>query len=176
MGWVMAWTTELRKYIHMHNTAKLLHMKERTCLVAEHTIGYKYIRHAGLSLDSLLLTWQEGLAGVIVLVITPFRKQDNFWQDICFNTCSQHQRISVNNVCRGHVNRKTSIYKICPAFTAGALTTRFQSVDKSTCSTPAWNEGISDERRQLFCSQTLTIVSSSRCLSGNDHMHLDYWL
>ena len=29
MGWVMAWTTELAKYIHVHNTAKLLQMKEQ---------------------------------------------------------------------------------------------------------------------------------------------------
>ena len=28
MGWVMAWTTKLRKYTHVHNTAKLLQMKE----------------------------------------------------------------------------------------------------------------------------------------------------
>ena len=28
MGWMMAWTTKLRKYTHVHNTAKLLQMKE----------------------------------------------------------------------------------------------------------------------------------------------------
>ena len=29
MGWVMAWTIKLKKYIHVHITAKLLQMKER---------------------------------------------------------------------------------------------------------------------------------------------------
>ena len=41
MGWVMAWTTKLRKYTHVHNT------DEGTRFVAEHTNEYEYIRHAG---------------------------------------------------------------------------------------------------------------------------------
>ena len=70
--WVMAAETKLRKYIHVHNTAKLLQMKE----------------HA-LSLNIQMST------NII------------FWQDIWFN-----------HVCKRH-----------------ALTTRFQSDDKSNCST-----------------------------------------
>ena len=98
-----------------------------TRLVTEHTNEYKYIRHAGLSFDNLL-TWQEDLVRVLFLVTAPFRKQNHFGKIYGSIPTARH-------VCKRHVNRKASNYQRCSIFTASALTTRFQSCDKSTCRT-----------------------------------------
>ena len=70
----MAAETKLRKYIHVHNTAKLLQIKE---YVLPLNIQMNTNVYADLSFGSLL-TWQEGLASVLFLVTTPFRKETNF--------------------------------------------------------------------------------------------------
>ena len=48
-------------------------MREHALSLAEHANEYEYIRHDGLTFDSLL-TWQEGLVSVLFLITSPFRK------------------------------------------------------------------------------------------------------
>ena len=86
--WVMAAETKLRKYIRVHNTGKLLQMKEHV-LPLNIQMSKKGLRHADFSFDSLL-TWQEGLASVLFLVTAPIQEAESFFGKIYGSTHSRN--------------------------------------------------------------------------------------
>ena len=78
---------------------------------------------------------------------------------------------------KGMSIEKLPKYQRCSFFSQRAPSQRDSSLVTSQFAapkfTPAWNQGMGDWRK-LFCSQTLIIVSSSRCLSEIDHMYLHF--
>ena len=110
IGWVMAWTTKLRKYTHVHNTAKLLKWRKTYChwtykwVWIYKTCWFEFNQPSDLTSGLVVcpifsyLAIQEELEWIRI----------NFWQDIWFNTCLQHQQIAVNHVSKGYGNGKTS--------------------------------------------------------------------
>ena len=122
-----------------------------------------------------LLTWQEGLVSVLLLVTAPFRKQCNFG-NIYGSTpaCNIDKMQSTMFVNGMSIKNKICSYQRCSIFTAGALTTRFQSDDKSNCSTE--NQPRTETKGWVMEGNCFNPKLSSRRLSGTDHMHLDYWL
>ena len=139
--WVMAGAIKLRKYIHVHNTAKLLQMKE-------YALSLNKWRntpcHWTYQWEQIYTTWwfefwhiSDLTGGLSVFPILSYRtiQEDIFCKIYGLTPARSIDKMQSPMFVKGMTLGKLPTTRDALFFTAGALTIRFQSDDKSTCST-----------------------------------------